>query len=148
MISRWTKEGVVEKDKSELERSIVELDDFQRSWTRFRHKGLGDSLQAFRNAMSLGQLLEDKNNNGLTLSTVHTMKGLEKEIVFLIGMCEGVFPDYRAVKSSEVNEERNSVFVAVSRAKRWLYITYPLSRMMPWGDEKPQNPSRFIKEIS
>jgi DNA helicase-2/ATP-dependent DNA helicase PcrA len=50
-----------------------------------------DSLTAFRNALALGQLSDHDIDGGLTLSTVHTMKGLEKDIVFLIGMCEGVF---------------------------------------------------------
>jgi len=133
--------------KLELERSIVELDDFTSSWTRFKKKGLGDSLQSFRNALALGQLTEDVHFNGLTLSTVHTMKGLEKDIVFIMTMCEGVFPDYRAKTKREFDEERNNAFVAVTRAKRWLYITYPQQRTMPWGDKKFQMESRFIKQI-
>jgi DNA helicase-2/ATP-dependent DNA helicase PcrA len=72
------------------------------------------------------------------------MKGLEKDIVFLMGMCEGVFPDYRATSKRELDEERNNAFVAVTRSRRWLYITYPLHRKMPWGDTKTQRPSRFI----
>lgn len=136
-----------DEDKDELERSITELDDFRRGWIRFKKKGLGDSLQAFRNAMALGQLAEDTVGNGLTLSTVHTMKGLEKDIVFIIGMCEGIFPDYRANTEDEIDEERNSAFVAVTRAKRWLYLSYPQRRTMPWGEIKGQTPSRFIGEI-
>jgi DNA helicase-2/ATP-dependent DNA helicase PcrA len=136
-----------DEDRDELEHSIAELDDFRRGWTRFKKKGLGDSLQAFRNAMALGQLSEDSVGNGLTLSTVHAMKGLEKDIVFIIGMCEGVFPDYRAKTKDEINEERNSAFVAVTRAKRWLYISYPQRRTMPWGDVRGQVQSRFIGEI-
>lgn len=133
--------------KLELERSIAELDDFTSSWTKFKQKGLGDSLQSFRNALALGQLTEDVQANGLTLSTVHSMKGLEKDIVFIMTMCEGVFPDYRANTKKEIEEERNNAFVAVTRAKRWLYITYPQQRTMPWGDKRFQTESRFIKEI-
>ncbi len=136
-----------DSDKSEIERSLSELMDFKQRWTRFKQKGLGDSLQAFRNAMALGQLSDDPVGGGLTLSTVHTMKGLEKDIVFIIGMCEGVFPDYRAKTEDDINEERNSAFVAVTRAKRWLYISYPKRRTMPWGDVRVQSPSRFIREI-
>lgn len=62
-------------------------------------------------------------------------------------MCEGVFPDYRAKTAKELEEERNNAFVAVTRAKRWLYVSYPKQRMMPWGDVKFQQKSRFIKEI-
>lgn len=133
--------------KLELERSMEELLDFQDCWTRFKKKSLGSSLSAFRNAKALGQLSIDSSLDGLTLSTVHTMKGLEKDIVFLIGMCEGVFPDYRANKGKELEEERNTAFVAVTRAKRWLYITYPEQRKMPWGSFKPQRKSKFVAEI-
>jgi len=138
----------VSDDKSEeIKLSLEELNEFSRAWTLFKRKGLGDSLVAFRNALALGQLSESSVDDGLTLSTVHTMKGLEKDIVFLIGMCEGVFPDYRAKTSKEVDEERNNAFVAVTRTKRWLYVSYPKQRLMPWGGLKFQQKSRFIGEI-
>lgn len=94
--------------------SIEELNEFNGAWTKFKLKGLGNSLIAFRNALVLGQLSDNVNDDGLTLSTVHTMKGLEKDVVFLIGMCEGVFPDYRAKTDKELDEERNNAFVAVT----------------------------------
>lgn len=134
-------------DIEDIKLSIEELTEFSQAWTRFKRKGLGDSLVAFRNALALGQLSQNKADNGLTLSTVHTMKGLEKDIVFIIGMCEGVFPDYRAKTTKEIDEERNSAFVAVTRAKRWLYVSYPKQRMMPWGDLKFQRKSRFIDDL-
>ncbi|WP_257295844.1 ATP-dependent helicase [Endozoicomonas sp. YOMI1] len=129
----------------ELVTSISELEEFYTSWTTFRRKGLGNSLQSYRNAKALGQLAGDVSSEGLTLSTVHTMKGLEKDIIFLAGMCEGIFPDYRAKSQRELDEEKNSAFVAVTRAKRWLYVTYPRQRTMPWGDVRHQHESRFIK---
>lgn len=131
----------------ELERSLQELQAFRECWTTFKNKGLGESLSSFRNAMALGQLTKEYNPFGLTLSTVHTMKGLEKDIVFLMGMCEGVFPDYRAHSKQEIEEECNNVFVAVTRSRRWIYITYPQQRKMPWGDTKAQSPSQFILEM-
>lgn len=131
----------------ELERSLQELQAFRECWTTFKNKGLGESLSSFRNAMALGQLTKEYNPFGLTLSTVHTMKGLEKDIVFLMGMCDGVFPDYRAHSKQEIEEECNNVFVAVTRSRRWIYITYPQQRKMPWGDAKAQSPSRFIMEM-
>lgn len=131
----------------ELGRSLQELQDFRRCWTIFKRKGLGESLFSFRNAMALGQLTEDYNTFGLTLSTVHTMKGLEKDIVFLMGMCEGVFPDYRAATKKEIEEERNNAYVAVTRSRRWIYITYPKKRKMPWGSTKTQTQSRFIQDM-
>jgi DNA helicase-2/ATP-dependent DNA helicase PcrA len=138
----------VPDDKSEdVKLSLEELKEFNSAWTRFKRKGLGDSLVAFRNALALGQLSESSIDDGLTLSTVHTIKGLEKDIIFLIGMCEGVFPDYRAKTAKELDEERNNAFVAVTRTKRWLYVSYTKQRMMPWGDVKFQRKSRFVTEL-
>ena len=134
-------------EDNELELSLQELQDFRKCWTTFKRKGLGESLPSFRNAIALGQVADDFNPSGLTLSSVHTMKGLEKDIVFLMGMCEGVFPDYRAISKKDLDEELNSAFVAVTRAKRWIYISCPLSRMMPWGNSKQQQVSRFVKAL-
>lgn len=135
-------------EASEVERSLQELTEFGKSWKTFRRRGLGESLQAFRNAMALGQLSTEVNAAGLALSTVHTMKGLEKDIVFLMGMCEGIFPDYRAESQQELEEERNNAFVAVTRARRWINISYPKQRKMPWGALVLQQPSRFVKMMS
>ncbi|WP_339501406.1 ATP-dependent helicase [Pseudomonas silesiensis] len=134
-------------EEAEVERSLAELEEFRGCWTSYKKKGLGESLSAFRNSMALGQLSEPYHKTGLTISTVHTMKGLEKDIVFVLGMCEGVFPDYRAVTPEAVDEERNSAFVAITRARRWVYISYPGKRLMPWGDMKFQRRSRFVDEL-
>jgi len=131
----------------ELERSLLELGEFKQYWVNFKRKGLGNTLTAFRNSMALGQLTEYNSTTGLTLSTVHTMKGLEKDIVFLMGMNDRTFPDYRAKNERQIEEERNNAFVAVTRSRRWIYITYPQAKMMPWGYTKRQKPSCFISEM-
>ncbi|SPX86669.1 3'-5' exonuclease [Moraxella ovis] len=139
------------KEMSERDEYLIsnskELDSLNRKWTRFKRQGLGSSLSAFKNAISLGKLNVDSDEQGITLSTVHTMKGLEKDIVFLIGMCEGIFPYYLAITSEEIEEESNNAFVAVTRAKRWLFISYPKTRKMPWGGIKVQRKSRFLDNI-
>jgi len=132
----------------EFDRSLVELREFSDRWTKFRQLGLGSTLNAFRNAMALGKLNPDSSETGLTLSTVHTMKGLEKDIVFLMGFCEGTFPDYRATTEKAIDQERNTAFVAITRARRWLFVTFPRTRMMPWNSLKSQYASRFISEMS
>jgi DNA helicase-2/ATP-dependent DNA helicase PcrA len=88
--------------------------------------------------------------NGVTLSTVHMSKGLEYDVVFVIGANEGVFPDYRASSDSsgkEMEEEKHSFFVAITRAKRLCYVTFPNQRMMPWGGLKIQQVSRFLRDF-
>lgn len=87
--------------------------------------------------------------SGITLSTVHMSKGLEFDVVFIIGLNEGVFPDYRAIKDVEqLSEEQHNMFVAITRSKRLCFLTYPLQRVMPWGDSKRQAPSRYIVQLS
>lgn len=104
------------------------------------------SISHFRNQVSLGRT-QMYNSGGISLLTVHMSKGLEYEIVFLVGMCEGTFPDYRAKNDQAYNEELNNMFVALTRAKRICYLTFPLYKKMPWGDYKRQSPSRFLEII-
>jgi len=90
----------------------------------------------------------------LTLTTVHMSKGLEYEVVFVMGLNDGVFPDYRSVQAlsagnqDSMREEKHNLFVAVTRAKRLCYLSYPKKRVMPWGETMNQKPSRFLKDFS
>ncbi len=133
----------------EIEICIEELEEFYKCWTVFKKKGLGSSLDSFQSALSLGELVQETTKDeSLMLSTVNTMKGLEKDIiVFMMAMCEGIFPDYRAKSDVEIAEERNNAFVAVTRAMRWLYVSYPVRKRMPWGKERTMKKSQFIQEI-
>lgn len=107
------------------------------------------TLTSFRNQISLGKTKEIEDNNGIALLTAHMSKGLQFDVVFIIGLCEGTFPDYRAVRAddSQLSQEKNNMYVAVTRAKRLCYMTYPEKKRMPWGDIKIQSPSRYIKDI-
>lgn len=109
------------------------------------------SLVQFRNQLSTGEILPHMSGDGLMLAPVHTVKGLEFEVVFLCGLADGVFPDYRAIKTggSALAEEKNDMFVAVTRAKRLLYMTWPQSKFMPWDEERrtPQQKSRYLKRM-
>ena len=75
------------------------------------------------------------------------MKGQEFDIVFIIGMDDETFPDYRAVRNGgiEMIQEKNNLYVAFTRAKRFLYVTWSQKRMMPWGDSKTRRISRFLE---
>lgn len=119
-------------------------------WYNYAKKVDVKNLNSFRNALALGQTHPLAQHNGITLSTVHTMKGQEFDIVFLMGMDDGTFPDYRAIRSGgiDMTQEKNNVYVAFTRAKRFLYVTWPQSRLMPWGDTKYRNKSRFLTNFS
>jgi DNA helicase-2/ATP-dependent DNA helicase PcrA len=95
---------------------------------------------------ALGATQQAAKEGGVALLTVHSSKGLEFDVVFVAGMAEGVFPDYRA-RGKEMAEESRNAFVAVTRSKRLLYLTYPRSRMMPWGERKLQQPSRYLESV-
>lgn len=107
------------------------------------------TLTSFRNQISLGKTREAEVNNGIALLTAHMSKGLQFDVVFIIGLSEGTFPDYRAIKAdgSQLAQEMNNMYVAVTRAKRLCYMTYPAKKRMPWGDVKNQFPSRYIKDV-
>jgi DNA helicase-2/ATP-dependent DNA helicase PcrA len=85
----------------------------------------------------------------IRLSTIHQAKGLEFEVVFVMMLCDGLFPSSRAIESPEGEEEERRLFyVAVTRAKTELYLSFPLMRFMHGsGGETFQKPSRFLDEI-
>jgi DNA helicase-2/ATP-dependent DNA helicase PcrA len=85
----------------------------------------------------------------LRLSTVHQAKGLEFEVVFVIMLCDGLFPSARSLDHDEsVEEERRLMYVAITRAKTELYLCYPEARASYNDDgETPQRISRFLREI-
>lgn len=84
---------------------------------------------------------------GVRVLTVHAAKGLEFRAVFVVGMNDGTFPDYRSLTGDGLLEERRTAYVAVTRASRALWLTRPRQRQMPWGDLRTQDESRFIQEL-
>ena len=90
-----------------------------------------------------------KDQEQLRLSTIHQAKGLEFQVVFVIMLCDGLFPSARSLNSLEGEEEERRLFyVAVTRAKNELYLSYPLIRMTSRGDGAAmQAVSRFLREI-
>lgn len=89
----------------------------------------------------------DENAQAVVLMTVHSAKGLEFPVVFLTGMEEGLFPGYRSqTDMAELEEERRLAYVAITRAKEKLYITYAKNRML-FGRTQFSTESQFVKEI-
>jgi DNA helicase-2/ATP-dependent DNA helicase PcrA len=85
----------------------------------------------------------------IRLSTIHQAKGLEFDVVFVIMLCDGMFPASRSLDSAEGEEEERRLFyVALTRARNEVYLTYPLIRMLAGGSgDAMQQPSRFLGEI-
>lgn len=128
-----------------------DIEQWEKHWKKYigqvqrEHR----TLVSFRNHISLGKTQDVSKDNGIALLTAHMSKGLQYEVVFVAGLTEGTFPDYRAVNSGgkEMEQEKNNMYVAATRAKRLCYLTYPKVKMMPWGDSKAQKKSRFIIDL-
>lgn len=91
--------------------------------------------------------MEKETKNQVVLLTIHSSKGLEFPIVFITGMEEGIFPSHHCVGSiDELEEERRLLYVAMTRARKKLYLTYSNKRIIK-GKVKNSIVSRFIKEI-
>jgi DNA helicase-2/ATP-dependent DNA helicase PcrA len=85
----------------------------------------------------------------LRLTTIHQAKGLEFDVVFVIMLCDGLFPSARSLEIPEgEEEERRLMYVAITRARNELYLSYPLVRA-GYGSsgDSLQHPSRFLHEI-
>ncbi|AKM81653.1 MAG: ATP-dependent DNA helicase PcrA [Candidatus Pacebacteria bacterium GW2011_GWF2_38_9] len=90
---------------------------------------------------------EQKENNEITMMSLHSAKGLEFPIVFMVGMEEGLLPHSRAIfESNEIEEERRLCYVGITRAKEKLYFSYARSRFT-YGYSSDCMPSRFLAEI-
>jgi len=96
-----------------------------------------------------GQAAKDDTDK-IRLSTIHQAKGLEFDVVFILMLCDGLFPSARSMESPEGEEEERRLFyVAITRAKNELYLCYPQERatFSKAGGDTMQQPSRFLSEI-
>ena len=110
-----------------------------------------DPLGLFLQEISLVSEQDDyeENEDALTLMTLHTAKGLEFPVVFMVGMEEGLLPHARSVRSEDeedMAEERRLAYVGITRAKHRLYLVHASQRAM-WGNSELQTPSRFLEDI-
>jgi len=90
----------------------------------------------------------NRDDEQLKLSTIHQAKGLEFDVVFVIMLCDGLFPSARSLETPEgEEEERRLMYVAITRARNELYLSYPLIRATGNMGDMMQQPSRFLSEI-
>lgn len=108
-----------------------------------------EKLAIFLNDLALVSDIDtlSEETSQVTLMTLHSAKGLEFPVIFLIGMEEGVFPLSRALlEEKELEEERRLAYVGVTRAEQTLYLTHAFSRTL-YGRTQYNRPSRFLEEI-
>lgn len=128
---------------------LENLNELVNAATSFVHETEDDSLVAFLTHASLeaGEHQTDNNQEVVQLMTVHASKGLEFHAVFLSGLEEGLFPHENSRnEAGGLEEERRLMYVALTRARRRLYLSFSHSRMLH-GQTRNNPPSRFLQEI-
>jgi len=135
--------------KREAEERMENLNELINAATLFVHENEDDSLTAFLAHASLeaGEHQAGDSDDALHLMTVHAAKGLEFHTVFITGLEQGLFPHQNSVDSDGgIDEERRLMYVAITRARRRLYMSFAQSRMLH-GQVSYGMASNFLKEL-
>ena len=106
-------------------------------------------LSLLTNLEAEAEQAASKDTEQIRLSTIHQAKGLEFDVVFIIMLCDGMFPSARSMESTDGEEEERRLFyVAITRARNELYLSWPLIRATAgYGGDLMQQRSRFLTEI-
>ena len=133
----------------EAENRIANLDEFLTVAMEFEDESVENSLSDFLEGITLSSDIDnaDEEVDSVTLMTLHSAKGLEFPVVFLVGMEEGIFPGYQSMQEpKELEEERRLCYVGVTRAKENLFLTCAKQRTV-FGSTSCNMISRFLNEI-
>ena len=133
----------------EAENRIENLDEFLTVAIEFEEESAENHLSDFLEGITLSSDIDnmEETEETVTLMTLHSAKGLEFPVVFLVGMEEGIFPGYKSISEpQELEEERRLCYVGITRAKENLYLTCSKQRTI-FGSTSCNPVSRFLKEI-
>ena len=133
----------------EAENRIENLDEFLTVAIEFEEQFAENTLADFLEGITLSSDLDnmEETEDSVTLMTLHSAKGLEFPVVFLVGMEEGIFPGYKSIgEPKELEEERRLCYVGITRAKENLFLTCSKKRTI-FGSTSCNAVSRFLKEI-
>lgn len=137
-------------DKEEAEERKDNVKEFISVAMEFEQTSEEKDLETFLTGVALtSESSEEEEIDKVSLMTIHTSKGLEFPVVFIVGMEDGLFPIARAVRSmndSEIEEERRLCYVGITRAKEILYLTLTQKRTL-YGKTNPSIASRFMEEL-
>ena len=133
----------------EAENRIENLEEFLTVAIEFEEQFAENSLAEFLEGITLSSDIDgmEETEDSITLMTLHSAKGLEFPVVFLVGMEEGIFPGYKSIgEPKELEEERRLCYVGITRAKNSLFLSLAKQRTM-FGSTSCNSVSRFINEI-
>ena len=139
-------ESYNQNEEEDLNR-ILNIESFISSVEDFEKQNPEGSLSDFLESVTLKTDTDEIGEGGaVTIATVHSVKGLEFKVVFIIGLEDGIFPIIRNGKTSELEEERRLMYVALTRAEELLYLSHTSKRFL-YKESQYQMPSRFIREL-
>lgn len=133
----------------EAETRIQNLEEFLTVAMEFEEESVENSLGEFLEGITLSSDIDgmEDEEDSVTLMTLHSAKGLEFPVVFLVGMEEGIFPGYKSIgEPKELEEERRLCYVGITRARQYLFLTCAKQRTI-FGSTTYNAASRFIEEI-
>lgn len=133
----------------EAETRIENLEEFLTVAIEFEEESADNTLAEFLENITLSSDIDgmEDQDDSVTLMTLHSAKGLEFPVVFLVGMEEGIFPGYKSIDEPQaLEEERRLFYVGITRAKQYLYLTCAKHRTI-FGSTSYNQVSRFVKEI-
>ena len=133
----------------EAETRIENLEEFLTVAIEFEEQEADNTLAEFLENITLSSDIDGMENqeDSITLMTLHSAKGLEFPVVFLVGMEEGIFPGYKSIGEPQaLEEERRLFYVGITRAKQYLYLTCAKHRTI-FGATSYNQVSRFVQEI-
>ena len=137
------------ENTTEAETRIENLEEFLTVAIEFEEEEAENTLGDFLEGITLSSDIDgmEDTEDSVTLMTLHSAKGLEFPVVFLVGMEEGIFPGNKSIgEPKELEEERRLFYVGITRAKQYLYLTCSKKRTI-FGSTSYNAISRFINEI-
>ncbi|GAB1232577.1 DNA helicase II [Ferrigenium sp. UT4] len=148
LLAHYENEKTIASKRREAEERLENLNELVNAATLFVHENEDDSLTAFLAHASLesGEHQAGDSEDALHLMTVHAAKGLEFHSVFITGLEEGLFPHQNSIDNGELDEERRLMYVAITRARRRLYLTFAQRRMLH-GQTHYSRVSSFLREL-
>jgi DNA helicase-2/ATP-dependent DNA helicase PcrA len=147
LLRRRQTEEEIDRRKN-VEELLISINDFVKN-------NPDASIQDYLEGVSLRSDIDDWSNEKVSLMTLHNAKGLEFETVFITGLEDGIIPHYRSREEGRYEEERRLLYVSLTRAMHYLFITYcnnRIGRQRYTGfsrihDNRRRNLSRFIREL-
>lgn len=133
----------------EADNRIANIYELYNAVQQFQEDNEENSLEAFLASASLASDLDgiDEQQQKASMMTLHSAKGLEFPVVFLVGMEQGLLPHNRTLNDPlEIEEERRLCYVGVTRAQEQLFLTYTRERRL-WGNREPAVSSQFLMEL-